>query len=731
MKPTSPVKLGILNTKRSAMTIAIAMALGSISISPGIAQTAAPAAAPKTDVKADDGKLETITVTAQRRDEELQKVPISITTLSAKELEQKQVRRLDDIKFEVPNIVIEPNTGTSSGAKVFMRGVGTDESLFTADPSVAIYIDDIYIPRQTGALFDLFDVQRIEILRGPQGTLYGRNAPGGAIRYVTAKPNGVAKFDVDGRVGNLGRADVRASLSTKLGETVDASFAVMSKNRDGYLTDLTNGGKLNNEKVIGARASFAFPILSSTRLTVALDTVKQTSGPTFASGIVDSATAAQFNRPINNSDNNLLTVETNLTNGKNDLEQSGVSLVSSTDFDAFTWRNIYAYRKMHNLLYIDLDGTAATRFHLYQDQNQHQNSFESQLISSGSGAFSWQGGLFYFDEYNDQPTRQDIFATGSTNYITQKTKASALYGQADYRFTPILKATLGIRSSRESKNLSIISIRTTGIEAFRLGRDNTWTNTDWKFGLDAQITNDVLAYVSASTGFKSGGFNGRASSLATFTTLKPETVKNYEVGLKTTLADGAVRFNINYFSNKYKDLQLTAFDNSGLSVLTNASSASIKGVEIEAVAQVTKDWQINANLGTLDGKYQDFSTANSATFSGKQLKQAPKQQWGLGTSYRIRLDSGSINVNVSGKRVGDHYQNLANSELIKTKAYTLADARVSYDTKGGAWSVALWGKNLGNKLYYTGGFDISSLGIADAYINVPRTYGIEARYRFW
>ncbi|MBL0123682.1 MAG: TonB-dependent receptor [Betaproteobacteria bacterium] len=342
-------------SRKKVLSVAIGLAVAAVASPWSYAQTAA-----KGDAVADLNKLETVVVSAQRRDEEMQKVPISITTINVKDIEQKQIRRLDDIKFEVPNIVVEPNTGTSSGAKVFMRGVGTDESLFSADPSVAIYIDDVYIPRQTGALFDLFDVQRIEVLRGPQGTLYGRNATGGAIRYVTAKPNGQEKFEIDGRIGNLARQDIRAGLSTKLGENVDATFAVMSKNRDGYLKDITNGGKVNDEQVYGARASFGMNFGASSRATLALDSVKQRSGPTYASGIIDPATALRVGRPVNNADGDLLTIQTDLPNGLNDLDQSGVSLVTSTSFDGMDWRNILAYRRMSNLLYIDVDGTAQT-----------------------------------------------------------------------------------------------------------------------------------------------------------------------------------------------------------------------------------------------------------------------------------------------------------------------------------------------------------------------------------
>ena len=673
-----------------------------------------------------------VTITAQRRVEELQKVPLAITAISAAELQAKQIRRLDDLKTEVPNIIIEQNTGTSTAAKIFMRGVGTDESLFTADPSVAIYIDDMYIARQTGAMFDMFDLARVEVLRGPQGTLYGRNATGGAVRYITKAPTGQARLEVDARVGNLGRIDVNLSGGAGFGDGVGVTFGVMSKQRDGYLHDITNNRDVNDEKMTGLRAALGVTLSANTTLRVSADWLRQRSGPTYASGVIDAAAAARFTRPLNNADGNLLTVETNLVDGKNDLDQGGLSVTLTHDFGGFEWRNIATYRKLDNQLYIDLYASTETRFHLFQDQKQKQASIESQLVSSGKGAFSWQTGLFGFKENNYQPTRQDIFAIGGITDIYQTTTAVAAYGQADYRFAGFMKATGGLRYSREKKDFGLNANRANGSTIFQYATDNTWSRTDYKLGLDAQVTNDVLVYGSATTGFKSGGFNGRAGSLAAAqVVLKPETVLTYELGAKTTLAGGLVRLNGTLFSNKYKDLQLTAFNSAGASVLTNAASAKISGVEIDATVQVMRGFSLSANLGTLDAKYEDFSAANAATFSGKQLKQAPKMQYGVSASMRQPLGNGVVFANAGAKHVGDHFQNLANSEIIKTQAYTIVDARVGYEGAGAAWSVALWGKNLNDKRYYTGGFDLAGLTIADAYINVPRTYGLDLRYRFW
>lgn len=673
-----------------------------------------------------------ITISAQRRIEAIQSVPLAITALSSEELQAKQIRRLDDLRLEVPNVIIEPATGTSSGAKIFMRGVGTDETIFTADPSVAIYIDDAYIARTTGALFDMFDLQRVEVLRGPQGTLYGRNATGGAVRYITKKPNGESRLAIDASVGNLGRRDVQLVGGGKLGDAVAVTFGLMSKSRDGFLRDVTNDRMVNNEDSKGARLGLAFDLSASTSARFSVDTLRQRSGPTYATGVIDPAKAAQYNRPVNNPDGDLLTIQTNLTDGINNLDQHGISFSTATDMGAFEWRNIVTWRKMDNLLYIDLDGTAQTRFHLYQDQSQKQSSLESQLVSTGKGPLSWTGGAFAFSETNSQPTRQDIFVTGGISTVRQKTDALAVYGQADWRFDPVWKATAGLRYSHETKDFSIRALRANGTPNFDYQQKSSWSRTDWKLGVDAQFTPALMGYASATTGFKSGGFNGRAGTAAQAAiVLAPETVLTYELGVKSTWADGTVRANANVFRNNYGDLQLTAFDPNGVSNLTNASSATIQGLELDLAAQITPDWQVAMNLGTLDGGYKGYSAANTATFAGKELKQAPKLQIGVSTGWRMQVDGGAMQFNVQAKRIGEHYQNLANSEIIKTTAFSLVDARMGFEAAGGRWSAALWVKNLGNTRYYNGAFDIAGLGVASAYMNVPRTFGVDARVRFW
>ncbi|MEO7637925.1 MAG: TonB-dependent receptor, partial [Pseudoxanthomonas sp.] len=710
--------------KTDLRTCILALAVAA-ALTPGIAAAQSP---PVTDtVKAASERsaiqLDTVTVTAQRREEALQQTPVTITALSAEQLEQNQVMRIDDLKFSVPNMVIEPNTVTSSGAKIYLRGVGTDDSLFTTDPAVAIYIDDVYIPRQTGSMFDLYDVERIEVLRGPQGTLYGRNATGGAIRYITKKPNGESSGVVSGQVGNLGRADLRFSVSERLGESVDFTAAALTRNRDGIMRDTTNNRDVNDQEIYAARVGFGFPLGDRTRATVNIDRIKERSGPVYATGVIRTpvTTASGAIRPVNDPDSNYYTLQTDLVAGTNDLDQTGVALTLETDLGSVFWRNILHYRSLDNLLYADVDGTAQRRFHLLQNQGQDQRGFESQLISQGSGPFTWVGGLFAFAEGNEQPTRQDNFVTGPTNYVKQDTKAVAAYLQGAWRFDNGFGLTAGGRYSHEEKEFSINSIRANGSPNFQVQRKQSWAKPDWKLLLDYRFSDAVMAYGSAATGFKSGGFNGRAASVAALTSVDEESVLSYEIGLKSQLFDNRMRLNVNYYRNNYTDLQLTAFNEFGALVLSNATDTLIQGFEGEMQAILTENWQVHASVGTIDGEYTGYSDANRLAFDGKNLKQAPKVQWTIGTTNTIPVSGGKLVFSAQAHYSDEYELTQDNSPLVYTKPYTLIDARLAWEPDGGKWMLAAWTKNLTDEEYMTGGFDIAGLGIADAYMNVPRT----------
>lgn len=683
--------------------------------------------------------LGVVQVTAQRRKEDVQRIPLSVTALSEIDFENRQIRRLDDLQAQVPNIIIQPNTGTTTGAKIFLRGVGADESLFTNDPAVAIYIDDVYIPRQTGALFALYDIERIEVLRGPQGTLYGRNATGGAIRFVTRKPGGPETLVVDGLVGNFGRADARLSWSKDLAENWFLQLAMLTRNRDGYMRDVSFDRKVNDEEVHAARVSVLGRLDERTTVTLSGDLVRERSGPAYATGVIRSPIPRPPGpggqprppRPVNDPDRNYYTLETDLGAGKNDLDQAGISVVAETVFSpGLEWRNILAWRSLDNLLFGDFDGTAQRRLHLFQDQSQYQWSYESQLNGSGE-RLEWVLGLFRFFESNEQPTRQDVFTTGPTNFIAQDTSAWALFGQATWQATERLRLTGGLRQSYEHKKLLIDSVRPNGTPNFQVNRDRKWWHLSWRAAADFQVSDEVFAYASAATGFKSGGFNGRGTAPNLVTTVDEEEVLSYEVGLKSVLLDGRLRLNLNYYRNNYDDLQLSALNEQGLFVLINAADTRIQGYELEFSALPIDNLRLYGMLGTIDAKYVRFSEVNRPIFEGRKLKQAPELTYSLGFDFSHPLGAGQLTFSAQHQFTDEHFQNVANSEIIKTRAFRLTNARLAYESADRRWAVALVGRNLTDTEYFTGSFDVDGLDIANAYMNVPRQYGIEFKYFFW
>jgi iron complex outermembrane recepter protein len=725
---------------------------------------ALPASAISQDENAET--LDAITVTAQRFEQSLQATPVAVTAVGEEEFSKYQVERLDDLVNFVPNIIIEQNTGTSSGAKIFLRGVGADESLFTSDPAVAIYIDDVYIPRQTGSQIALYDLERIEVLRGPQGTLYGRNATGGAIKYITKKPDGISRGSVDVTIGNFSRKDAKASLSFGFGDADNSGMqlAVLSKNRDGFSTNLLTGADVNDQEVHAGRLGFRFGSKEGTLFDIALDTVRERSGPGFASCVLSAplsvarpnnpatgAATPPFSYPGCDTDRDLYTLESNIRD-LNDLDQTGASVVSETQFDNLVWRNVVAYRKMDNLLQGDFDGTAQTRLHIRQEQEQEQRSLESQLVGSGDWG-TWVLGGFWFDEENVQPTRQDVFAPGVSEIIAQDTKAIALFGQLTWNFAESWNLTAGARYSDEEKDFFKSATCSTGQfsatptrcangqTTYATALSDSWDNMTYRLALDHQLAANTLVYASASTGFKSGGFNGRGGLALsatgvlsnTITTVDEETVDSFEIGLKTEGEARNWRANITGYFNDYKDLQLSAINSTGAFVLQNAADVEIKGIEVEATWLPTAGLQLSANIGTIDDEYKSDPrrlVLPTDPYNPTALKQAPSYQATLSAILDTELSSGVLTSSLSIHRSSDFFQNVANSPLIKTDSYTLVDARFGYRPNEGAWEIAVVGKNLTDEEYFTGGFDIGGLGIAAAYLNLPRQYGVEFSYRF-
>lgn len=689
--------------------ITTAIALASVSLSATFNQ-------PQAAEQEEKATIEHIEVTAQRRVQNLQKTPVSITAIGEDQLSSKQINRLDDLAYEVPNLIIAPNTGTSSGAKIFMRGVGEDNSTFTNDPAIGVYVDGVFFARQTGALIDIYDLERIEVLRGPQGTLYGRNTSGGAIKYISKKPRGENESYIQAVAGNMGKLDVKFAGDYSVTDDLAIQVAAIKRNRDGYSYNKTTDQYVNDQSVLSARIGALWKIDDKSTLYFNADMIQDSSTAGFASNIIDD------------DDNNVYTLESNVT-GPNDVDQTGINFTYNRAIsDSVDLEIIAAHRTLDNPWHGDFDGKAAVVLEDRWNLEQAQNSIEAQL-SGTSDKLEWLAGVFLFNETNDMVENVDVLpiflGPSPTNYFDQNTDSYAAFTHATYAFSNKLNITGGLRYTSDKKDITVDQIKADGSVGFNSKDDHSWTNTSYKLGIDYEVNEDVLVFANTASGYKSGGYAVlNSGELRTF---NEENNVTYEVGLKSTIFNERVRLNGTYFFSQYDDLQLSAWDDEGNTVRINAADTEISGVEIEVQAAITSNWQINATVGTLDPEYKE---ARAPITTDLELKQAPDLRWSIGSQVYFETDIGEVDWTINVNHTNDYFQNVANSPSGATDAYTLVNTKISYTNNQGNLSVSLWGKNLTDKQYTTGSLIIDGLGIGAIYTNLPRSYGMDFTYRF-
>lgn len=528
--------------------------------------------------------LDAVTVTAQRVEENLQKIPVAVSAFDSRQLEIKQITNVQQASFATPNLWMEKNTGTSSGSRAAIRGVGEDESFFTSDTPVGIYIDDVYIPRQTGSQFDLYELERLEVLRGPQGTLYGRNTSAGAIRLVTRQPGNEWRGNAEGALGSFSRTDFRGSLNAPLGEKAGLLASGLVKKHKGYDTNTVNNEDVNDQNVVGGRLAFRY--LPSARFNVVAnaDITRERSTPGFPVAFIMQPPFLSTVPPFPllasgfgvgrtdifqqlDGDRNIRTLQSDLLDPVNDIDQDGYSAtVTYALSDAVTLKSTTSYRRMFNELLLDADGrvgnfagiqslgAAAPAFHLYQLQNQNQLSQEFQ-ITGARDRMRYVGGVYYFREHNDQKTENVIFnALGRNNFwlVDSNTRSYAAYGSATYTANDKLTVTGGARMTVDDKDFftrvflpsgaQLVACATpAGVVSAGGGAracnpadpagftstpvqkslDQSWSALTPRLALDYAISPSSMGYLSYSRGFKSGAFDGRSNTAAAILPLQP------------------------------------------------------------------------------------------------------------------------------------------------------------------------------------------------------------------
>ena len=712
----------------------------------GQATTAGPAAAPNEAVT-EDGQIGDIIVTAQKRAESVQRTPLAITALTGDALQQRGVSNLTDLQAAVPNVNIQQRT---SYGVVTIRGVGFDILTAGSDSSVAVHQDGVYVSRPAAALATLFDVERIEIARGPQGTLYGRNATGGAVNIISRKPTDELSGYLTASYGNYNAVTLEGAIGGAIDPgLLSIRIAGRVENRDGYGTNLFNGRDVDDLRTRAFRVSLRFTPASNLTADLVVDYFREKdsnfvfhyagaydpNAPVLA-GIRYGGRVAPYIRDVANDLQPI-----------NDREFYGAGL--NVDWEVgngITLRSISGARRAKSYFISDLDQTTFNYTGLSREEREYQLSQELQGLYHNDKVDAIIGG-YYFYEHNFGGARAPFGNTSiptlphtgaaAVNYprLDQRgllvTRAEAIFGQITYRFTDQLSATVGGRYSHESKDVNETS-RFIATATRNAGID--FSAFTPKFGLQFQANKNVLAYASISRGFKSGGY-ALGQVIPSF---DPETIWAYEAGLKVTTLDGRLRANGAVFHYNYKDLQQGFVSGIGTAVIN--ADAKIDGAEIELEGRPVRELTLTANASYLNARFTRFEGVddpgiagiNRISLNGNRLSQAPRFTFNAAAQYNFHTDAGTFAPRVEYVRTSKYFFTPFNVDRLSQSAYGLLNASLRFSTANDKWWAELYGRNLTDKLAYAGGFvGFAGVGAPEVVSLVPpRTYGVRVGTRF-
>lgn len=693
--------------------------------------------------------MEEVMVTARKKSgaESVQDVPVAITAMSGEKIEAMHAVTLTDIGLTAPNANLSP-VGTVPGVANFaIRGMGTvGQSVPSADPAVGVVMDGISYGTIFGVVTDLFDLDTIEILRGPQGTLFGRNVTGGAVVMRSARPGDDFEGKVRLTAGNYNRRDVALSLSGPLTDQVGAKIAILSKDHDGLYENKTLGDDQGESRSLLVRPAVTYQGKGFNG--AAIFEYGKMDGDGLGGQVFD-VDGVRIGNPYDDR----ITYQND--NGKNDLEWFNVILEGNWDMGDGVLTTVIGYRDVEQEVISDVDGWSNTRIHFDDGTafDQDQISVEARWAGNLSDSISLTAGVYYFDQeysYAERRLLLDIIDRRGVSTIEHDT--SALFAQADFMLTNSLTLTVGGRYSWEGKDAEIGLIgdtAATGNCATQLAPfeskaslsdcrpyftdRESWSNFTPKVGISYDFNEDVMAYASYSKGFRSGGYNARFTDLSGNSTPGPydeEVADAFEVGLKSSLWDRRGRLNVALFHNQYDDLQRTTLNSSAVQEIVNAATATIRGVEVEAMAKLTDNLVLEASVGWTDASYDEFESAEAATSRSADtlsFVMIPETSTNLAATYDMPLgDVGILSWRLSYTFVNDTYGNDFNT--IELDQYELYNASVALTSASENLKLSLFGRNLKDEVYYNLGVDL--LGAKNNYLTPPRTYGAELTYLF-
>jgi len=763
---TLPRKTALQSAVQSAVTM-LMLSCGPMGVA--MAQDAAGAPAPAPAESAES--VAKVVVTARRREETLQDVPVSVTAFSADQLSKQAVPDVTALALALPNTTLKASRATNSTLTAFIRGVGQADPLAGFESGVGIYIDDIYLARPQAAVADIYDVERIEVLRGPQGTLYGRNTIGGAVKYVTRKLGPQRDVRVRATLGEYGQKEAVVTASTPLTDTARIGATLARFKRDGFGDNLTTGKGNYDKDVSAARLSAEFTPNADLFVRLAGDFTQDDSNPKNGHRLIVGRTSGA---PILDD---VFDTRGNLTKALGRDQEvrayGGSATIEYRVNDVWSVKSITAARRDKSWAPIDFDAQPVVDMEVPALYTNRQFSQELQATYTGA-RLQGVAGLYYMDA--NAFNKFDTILAGAVPTSTYTmgdidTKAWAAYFDGSYAITDTINLSLGGRYTVDKREADVLRQIYFGLagspEMGNPGAILFRTDTDLRNGLlereDKKFTPRVAVnwkmnpdhnvYASYSEGFKGGGFDPRLNVVGTAIPLAtaragyaPETIETYELGLKSAFNGGRITTNAALFYSDYKEVQIPGSiavdtngdgrDDSFAGVTTNAGKAEIKGVELEAIANITPNFMVAGMYSYIDAEYKEYIVAGVNVADQRMFQNTPKNSANLRANYDIPLPvmghNGRVSLIGSWAYKGATKQ-FETASLLDQDSYRIWDASIVWTRQDGKVRAGLHGKNLGDTHYKTAGYLFPTLGnegTLTAFYGNPRTVSATLELRF-
>ena len=690
------------------------------------------------------GALEEIVVTAQKRTENLQAVPISITAITAQAARSEGAKGTLELQNLVPGLVLTPDTGNPT---IYLRGVGSDIYASGAESSIATYVDGVYMAMNQSALFSFNNIERVEVLKGPQGTLFGRNASGGLIHVITLDPSFHTTLDASAGYANYNTTELQFYGSAPLTDNAAANVAFYySDQPSGWGKNIFDNSQAYTEKTWSVRAKQLVTIGNEGKLVLSEDySTVDGNMSAYRAPLPGAFGVGHTPYPGNFYDAN--------ANNRNEqiVKGSGGSARFEHPLLGAELVNILAYRSDNVHSYFDIDSTPLPFIGAFQKLQDNYITEELQVHSPTGSKVKWIVGAFYLDK-NDRLNPLSETGTsqaasgGSTNiYATQHTNSYAAFSQVTVPIGWSTNLTLGGRYTNDGRTFDAKTVDASNSQTLAVSHQNEWGAWTYRIGLDHQLTDDVMIYLTNSTGFKAGQYN---ASNPLNPPINPETINSVEGGIKSQWFDNRFRLNISAFEYQYKNLQVSERLPTGSSLVQNAAQAEIYGADIGMLAQLTRALNLHADISLLHGRFVSFPNAptlipnpavctptphttgaptgsnSSCTIdaSGLTLPRSPAFTTSLGGSYTWDVADGQLTLTTAYAYRGSEYFNPDNR--LKEPGYSLVNAELAYTLR--SYTFRIWSRNLTDTQYHTLLLEAQGdYGIPGA----PRTFGVSLEYK--